>query len=45
MITKKIGSYKESIQMYLNLLDRELKFEDLRKELYIFDRERKKKEE
>lgn len=45
MITKKIGSYKESITLYLELLDRDLNIKEFRKELYVFERDRNKKVE
>lgn len=35
---KKIGAYKESIMIYLELLKKELNIKAFRKELYTYDR-------
>ena len=39
LIQKKIGAYKDSIMMYLQLLDRELNIGEFRRELYVFDKQ------
>jgi len=43
MLTKKIGAYKDSIHLYLRLLERDLNISEFRKELYIFEKEKVRK--
>lgn len=45
MLTKKIGAYKDSIVLYLQLLEKDLNVKELRKELYLFEKNKKMKEE
>ena len=43
LLHKKIGAYKESILMYLSILDKELVMKDFRKALFIYDKREQKK--
>ena len=45
MLTKKIGAYKDSIVLYLQLLEKDLNVKELRKELYLFEKKKKEQEE
>jgi len=38
LLQKKIGAYKESILIYLQMLDKDLAIKAFRKELFIFDK-------
>lgn len=42
MLYKKIGSYTESIQLYLQLLYTELDYTELKRELYYYQCERRR---
>jgi len=41
LLQKKIGAYKESIMIYLQMLDKDLTIKAFRKELFIYDRQTK----
>jgi hypothetical protein len=44
-LQKKIGAYREAIMVYLQILGQDLKVDELRKELYRYDKIARKREE
>lgn len=39
LLNKKIGNYQQAIQLYLQILKREINYERLKKELYYLNKE------